>query len=37
MFDVGRSMFDVRQFLFRFDRPFVWPATGLKPETIGLD
>jgi hypothetical protein len=21
------------QFLFRFDRPFVWPAAGLKPDT----
>jgi hypothetical protein len=20
------------QFLFRFDRPFVWPAAGLNPE-----
>ena len=34
MFDVGRSMFDVHQFLFRFDRPFVWPAAGLTPETF---
>ena len=31
-FDVGRSMFDVHQFLFRFDRPFFWPAAGLTPE-----
>jgi hypothetical protein len=22
-----------RQFLFRFDRPFFWPAAGLKPDT----
>lgn len=28
-FDVGRSMFDVHQFLFRFDRPYSWPAAGL--------
>jgi hypothetical protein len=21
------------QFLFRFDRPFFWPAAGLTPET----
>jgi hypothetical protein len=26
-------MFDVHQFLFRFDRPFFWPAAGLTPET----
>ncbi len=32
-FDVKRSMFDVHQFLFRFDRPFFWPAAGLTPET----
>jgi hypothetical protein len=25
-------MFDVHQFLFRFDRPFFWPAAGLKPK-----
>jgi len=24
MFDVGRSMFDVHQFLFRSDWPFFW-------------
>ncbi len=32
-FDVGRSMFGVHQFPFRFDRPFFWPAAGLTPET----
>jgi hypothetical protein len=32
-FDVGRSMFGVHQFLFRFDWPFFLPAAGLKPET----
>ncbi|CAB1082682.1 hypothetical protein D1AOALGA4SA_10279 [Olavius algarvensis Delta 1 endosymbiont] len=31
-FDVGRSMFDVHSFLFRFDRQFVWPAAALTPE-----
>ena len=31
--DVGRSLLDVHQFPFRFDRPFAWPAAGLKPET----
>jgi hypothetical protein len=35
-FDVGRSMFDVHQFLFRLDRPFFWPAAGLTPETTNL-
>ncbi len=34
--DVGRSLLDVHQFLFRFDRPFVWPAAGLKPDTRNL-
>ena len=29
MFDVGRSMFDVHQFLFRLDWPFFWPAAAL--------
>jgi hypothetical protein len=29
MFDVGRSMFDVHQFLSRFDWPFFWPAAAL--------
>jgi hypothetical protein len=29
----GRRVFDVHQFLFRFDRPFFWPAAGLTPET----
>ncbi len=45
LFDVGRSMFDVHflvsplyettlpKFLFRLDRPFFWPAAGLKPDT----
>jgi hypothetical protein len=28
-FDVGRSMFDVHQFLFRFDWPFFWPEAAL--------
>jgi hypothetical protein len=32
-FDVGRSMLDVHQFLFRLDRPFFWPAAGLTPDT----
>jgi hypothetical protein len=32
-FDVGRSMFDVHKFLFRFDRPFFWPAAVLTPGT----
>ena len=36
-FDVGRSMFDVHQFLFRLDRPFFaggWADTRhLKPKT----
>jgi len=38
MFDVGRSMFDVHQFLFRFDRPFFWSAAGLnsEPRTLNL-
>jgi hypothetical protein len=27
-FDVGRSMFDVHQFLFRFDWPLFRPAAG---------
>jgi hypothetical protein len=35
-FDVGRSMFGVHQFLFRFDRPFFWPAAGLTPEAFNL-
>jgi hypothetical protein len=26
-------MFDVHQFLSRFDRPFIWPAAALTPET----
>jgi hypothetical protein len=30
-FDVGRSMFDVHQFLFRLDRPLFLPAAGLTP------
>jgi len=25
-----------RQFLFRFDRPFFWPAAALTPETHNL-
>jgi hypothetical protein len=29
MFDVGRSMFDVHQFLFRLDWPFFWPEAAL--------
>jgi hypothetical protein len=33
-FDVGRSMFDVHQFLFRFDQPFFWPAAGLNLEPL---
>jgi hypothetical protein len=28
----GRRALDVHQFLFRFDRPFVWPAAGLNLE-----
>jgi hypothetical protein len=34
MLDVQCSMFDVHQFLFRFDRPFFWPAAGLNPEPV---
>jgi hypothetical protein len=30
MLDVQCSMFDVHQFLFRFDRPVFWPAAGLN-------
>jgi diaminopimelate decarboxylase len=30
-------MFDVHQFLFRFDRPFFWPAAGLNPERLSND
>jgi hypothetical protein len=26
-----------RQFLFRLDRPFFWPAAGLTPETRNLN
>jgi len=33
MFDVGRSMFDVHQFNFRFDWPLFRPAAELTPET----
>jgi len=33
MFDVGRSVFDVHQFLFRSDWPFFWPAAPLTPDT----
>jgi hypothetical protein len=33
MLDVGRSIFDVHQFLFRFDRPFIWSAAGLNSES----
>jgi len=29
----GRRVFDVHQFLFRFDRPFFWPAAGLNSDT----
>jgi hypothetical protein len=32
--DVGRSILDVHQFLFQFDRPSVWPAAGLNPGTL---
>jgi hypothetical protein len=32
MFDVGRSMFDVPSFLYRFDRLFFWLAAALTPE-----
>ena len=28
MFDVGRSMFDVHQFLSRFNWPLLWPAAA---------
>jgi hypothetical protein len=31
-FDVGRSMFDVHQFLFRLDWLLFRPAAGLNPE-----
>jgi len=30
MFDVGRSMFDVHQFLIWSDRLFFWPAAALS-------
>ena len=33
MFDVGRSMFDVHQFLSRLGRPFFCSAAELAPET----
>jgi hypothetical protein len=33
MFDVGRSMFDVHQFLFRSNWPPFRTAAGLTPET----
>jgi len=33
-FDVERSMFDVHQFLLRFDRPIFGPAAALTPETV---
>ena len=33
---VGCSMFDVHQFLFRFDRPFFWLAAGLNTDTWNL-
>jgi len=32
-FDVGRSMFDVHQFLFRLNWQLFMPAAGLTPET----
>jgi len=28
---IGRWMFDVHQFLFRFDRPFSLPGGGAEP------
>ncbi len=28
-----QSSFVFLEFLFRFDRPFFWPAAGLKPDT----
>jgi len=31
MFDVGRSMFDVHQFLSRFNRPFFLAGGGAEP------
>jgi hypothetical protein len=27
---------ELQKFLFRFDRPFFWPAAGLTPETRNL-
>jgi hypothetical protein len=29
----GRRVFAFLEFLFRSDRPFFWPAAGLKPES----
>jgi len=34
MFDVGRSMFDVHQFLSRFDWPLFKPAAALNLEPL---
>ena len=31
-FIIRNSIFAFSEFLFRFDRPFFWPATGLNPE-----
>jgi hypothetical protein len=31
---VRYSLFAFSEFLFRFDRPFFWPAAVLTPETI---
>jgi hypothetical protein len=36
MFNVGRSMFDVHQFLSRSNWPSFRPAAGLTPETRPL-
>jgi len=27
---------ELQKFLFRFDRPFFWPAAALNPEPISL-
>ena len=33
-FDIHYSIFAFSEFLFRFDRPIFWPATGLNPESL---
>ena len=31
------TLYETSKFLFRFDRPFFWPAAGLTPETWYLN